>query len=66
MQVFTLKQEFRKNADNLDYEYMKDEKCGRDRETEGVSVRKMLSGYGCVHVSMCVFNFSVLWGFHYL
>lgn len=34
MKVFPLKQEFRKNADNLDYEYMTDEKCGRDKESE--------------------------------
>lgn len=64
MQVFTLKQEFGKSADNLDYEYMKGEKCGRYKETERVSVREMLCV--CVHISMCVFNLSVLWGFHYL
>lgn len=65
MQVFTLRQEFGKSADNLDYENMKGEKCGRDKETEGVSVREM-SGCGCVHISICLYLISVLWGFHYL
>lgn len=66
MQVFTLKQEFGNSADNLDYEYMTEEKCGKDKETETVSVSEMLYSCGCVHISMCVFNFSVQWGFLYL
>lgn len=55
MQVFTLRQEFGRSADSLDYEYMKGEKCGRDRETERMSAREMLSGCGCVHISICVY-----------
>lgn len=33
-QVFTLRQEFGMSADNLDYEYVKGEKYGREKETE--------------------------------
>ncbi len=54
MQVFTLKQEFRKSADNLDYEYLKDEKCGRDRETERVSVRDVVWLWMCAYIHVCI------------
>lgn len=55
MQVFTLRQEFGKSADSLDYKYRKGEKCGRDKESERMSAREMLSGCGCVHMSICVY-----------
>jgi len=62
MQVFTLRQEFGKSADKLDYEYIKGEKCGRDKDTEGVSVREMLSGCGRVHISIGLHLISLCCG----
>lgn len=46
--------------------YINTEECGRDKKRETVSEREMLSGCECVHISMCVFNFSVQREFHHL
>lgn len=55
MQVFTLRLEFGKSADSLDYEFMKGEKCGRDKKTDRVCAREMLSGCGCLYISIGVY-----------
>ena len=53
MQVFTLKQEFGKSADNLDYEFMKGKKCGREKATESECKGNVVWLWMCTYIHVC-------------